>query len=730
MIEKYDFYHTGLMKDSRQSIPLGNGDLGVNVWVQEDGAVSLLLSKTDAWSENCRLLKTGYLKLFCDPCPFNGNTRFHLSLQEGMLSIRTDAGVSFRIWVDANLPVYHVEFEADEPVSCRAVIINYRDRERLLHSNDDSNYLSFYYPNLEEPHVCDSRESADVVFTRDEHSMGQYHRNLWSAYDFSLRFQGLEDYPGRRDPLLFLTFGYMMYSGDMRCEEDGLATAAPVKKLQLEIASAAVQCELAETWMKTVCDIRSRNDDRRERRYAEHCAYWAGAWERSRIYASGSEKAELFTRGYLYQRYMNLCAGRGAQPIKFNGSLFTVEPSPFVQDRVDYDYRQWGGLYWFQNTRLIYWNMLFAGDFEEVRPFLNMYLSNRDFFRYRTKEYFSHEGLYFPETMTHFGLYSNNNYGWDRKNRHKSFCENRCIRYYYSCSLEFVLLALTYCRSAGDRDMLQEVLPFAQDVLTFFIQHFEVRQGSDKRMFSPTAALETWKECVDDTPTIAGICAVTDWLLSLEGISAELAETCRLLRDTLPDLPLELSRDGQRQVIAPCRVRLDFYCNVENPELYAVFPYRRYGLGKEQLQLAVDTYFNRTNTASCGWQQHAVQAALLGLREEAERGISANYSQVNPNCIFPSYFGPNYDWLPDQDTGSVAGIALISCLVQADCGEIRLLPVWDMQNDVEFRLPVGDGNFVELIYRGGRVLKLRFDREPACAVTIAGETVCPPAIGS
>ncbi len=30
------------------------------------------------------------------------------------------------------------------------------------------------------------------------------------------------------------------------------------------------------------------------------------------------------SQSYAMQRYMTACAGRGAQPIKFNGSLFTV----------------------------------------------------------------------------------------------------------------------------------------------------------------------------------------------------------------------------------------------------------------------------------------------------------------------------------------------------------------------------------------------------------------------
>ena len=37
--------------DHNGSMPMGNGDFGMNVWVEQNGDL-LLLSKTDAWSGN------------------------------------------------------------------------------------------------------------------------------------------------------------------------------------------------------------------------------------------------------------------------------------------------------------------------------------------------------------------------------------------------------------------------------------------------------------------------------------------------------------------------------------------------------------------------------------------------------------------------------------------------------------------------------------------------------
>src|ERR1700761_7924575 len=37
---------------SSQSMPLGNGDIGLNVWAETNGAVDFYIGKSDAWGDN------------------------------------------------------------------------------------------------------------------------------------------------------------------------------------------------------------------------------------------------------------------------------------------------------------------------------------------------------------------------------------------------------------------------------------------------------------------------------------------------------------------------------------------------------------------------------------------------------------------------------------------------------------------------------------------------------
>ena len=57
------------------SMPIGNGDIGMNVSVEANGDVVLLLSKTDAWSENQELLKLGQTPSLPDARPHSDRLR-------------------------------------------------------------------------------------------------------------------------------------------------------------------------------------------------------------------------------------------------------------------------------------------------------------------------------------------------------------------------------------------------------------------------------------------------------------------------------------------------------------------------------------------------------------------------------------------------------------------------------------------------------------------------------
>lgn len=407
----------------------------------------------------------------------------------------------------------------------------------------------------------------------------------------------------------------------------------------------------------------------------------------------------VVSQGYALQRFITACAGRGGAPIKFNGSIFTVD-SRETNEVYDPDYRRWGGPYWFQNTRLAYWPMLRAGDLEMLQPLFRMYLDALPLAEARTRHYFGHGGAFFPETMTFWGAYANENYGWRRDGKPAGQVDNAYIRYYYDGALELLTLMLAAWDHGRDEALLQDqLMPFARAVLAFYDEHYERVNG--KLRIAPSQALETWQKANDPLPPIAGLHCTLDLLLALPaGVTAADRERWSKLRAELPPLPQDAA------VLLPAAEILENSKNSENPELYAIFPYHLYGVRLPDLELARTTFERRRVKRTGGWTQDAIQAAYLGLTEQAAHDVIQNFATHHGGSRFPAFWGPNFDWIPDQDHGGVAMLALQAMLVQEVGEKVLLLPAWPESWDVSFRLHAGANTIVTGEVRGGQVQQL------------------------
>lgn len=50
-VDAYNVVWTSPSQDSSGSMPLGNGEVGVNLWVEPDGDLLFYIARTDAWDE-------------------------------------------------------------------------------------------------------------------------------------------------------------------------------------------------------------------------------------------------------------------------------------------------------------------------------------------------------------------------------------------------------------------------------------------------------------------------------------------------------------------------------------------------------------------------------------------------------------------------------------------------------------------------------------------------------
>ncbi len=414
------------------------------------------------------------------------------------------------------------------------------------------------------------------------------------------------------------------------------------------------------------------------------------------------EGGSAVTRGYLLQRYAQGFQGRGAYPIKFNGGFFFA-------DDANPDWRQWGDCYWWQNTRHMYHPMLACGDFDLMAPLFKMYGDAVPLAQSRTAKYHGSQGSYFPETMTLFGTYGGD-YVWNRKGREPKDVGCPWWQYAWNQGPELVALMLDKWDYTHDEAFLKkDALPMAETVLRYFDTRFK-KDAAGKIVINPAQSVETyWHGVTNDAPTVAGISNITRRLCALKGAGMTPAQTAffEKMRAACPAIPLETVGGVRKLSVAekynPAR------SNCENPETYAIWPYREVSLSRPQLlEEGKAAYAKRGAHLPSGWGYDGNDAALLGLTGEAERILRSHCANSNGGYRWPATWGPNYDWLPDQNHGgNLLETANLMLLQGESGGKILLLPAWPQTWDVDFKLHAPDQTTVECQVAGGKIVKLK-----------------------
>jgi hypothetical protein len=129
-------------------------------------------------------------------------------------------------------------------------------------------------------------------------------------------------------------------------------------------------------------------------------------------------------------------------------------------------------------------------------------------------------------------------------------------------------------------------------------------------------------------------------------------------------------------------------------------------LGKPGLAEARAAYAHRANHLDTGWGYDGNCAALLGLTGEAARILQVKCANSNPAYRWPATWGPNFDWLPDQNHGGNLLNTTHLMLLQCEGDKIRLLPAWPKDWDVSFKLHAPGNTTVQCLYRAGKAEKL------------------------
>ncbi|NJD01503.1 MAG: hypothetical protein FIA99_02615, partial [Ruminiclostridium sp.] len=250
-IEKFNVIWNTPGSGSPDSMPAGNGDIGVNVWTEENGDLLFYISKTDTWNENMRRLNIGRMRVSFKPGLNVKNMSFSQKLDfcQGSISICTgQPEMEIVIWVDANRPVIHLDIRGSNPFETEAVLEVWRTSERRLEGQElHSSYA-----------MCDSPEPVielpDVVVENQDDRVIWYHRNEASIWDATMRLQGLQDIEERYDdPLLHLTFGCAVKgTGLANIDSRTLKTIKPLKECHISLYPLTMHADTIQAWTEAL----------------------------------------------------------------------------------------------------------------------------------------------------------------------------------------------------------------------------------------------------------------------------------------------------------------------------------------------------------------------------------------------------------------------------------------------------------------------------------------------
>ena len=670
----------GLGSSSADSMPLGNGDLALNVWTEASGDLVLYLAKTDAWYEESEsakgvgnpwgLAKVARIRISLTPNPFTKGVpvRQRLLLPTGEIELTSGGpdATSVKVWVDANHPVVRIEATAATPFTLTAGLDAFRRTPSGRFTNE---------------RVQPTTQGGLLTVARSSDKAPAALRTL--------------------------TFGAVLSGAGLAPAGDALRSTAPGKSQTLLITALTAKTPTIEAWQEQVSALAAALPETEAARTA-HRQWWADFWNRSQIVLHGDAKAEAVGTGYILQRFITACAGRGAYPIKFNGSLFTVDnpAHKFGKDKatgveqvqaITGDFRAWGGQYWFQNTRAMYWPRLAAGDIDLMRPLFRMYTAQLAANAAQVKEFYGHEGAYLAETAPF----------WGGIPKIKPGEAGGYTKHYFTPVLELSAMLLDAYAYTGDASLVREhLLPLATAGLTFFSQHFP-RETDGTLRIEPANAIEMYWIVRNPLPDIAGLHWVLTGLLALPEplVPAAQRAAWTKLKNELPPIPRG-AVDGQQRLLPYAPGQEAKARNFENPELYAVFPFRHYGVGKPDLEVARATFAKRIHQGRHCWGQDPMQAALLGLADEAKKQVTFNLTKRDPRLKFPAFWEAGHDYMPDQDNGGNGENGLQLMLLQCEGQRIHVLPAWPAGWDAEFKLNAPGQTVVEGRVAQGKLVSL------------------------
>jgi alpha-L-fucosidase 2 len=339
-VADYNVHWTTPSKDVSGSMPLGNGVMAANVWVEpQNSQFGLYIARPDAWDENADLLKLTKISITVDPpidiSSLSFDQTLDLPTSTIFITLQTPKFTLVgSFWIDYHSPQLICNFTSTQDFTLEVKMEPWRTTKQPVLPNFQGWFCDTRYTY---PDVIVS--SIKPFFPKD--ILEWYHRNEDQDYFAStLNRQGLGSAQSSvPNILLGRQFGGAIFGPDLqRVTSTKLVSKSLQKEIILIVATHTSQTSDVLQWEQQLNAIIKTNPSR-----MKHEVSWKMFWDQSFIFLTpaktaknqkkASEETFTVTQQYLIWRLLQAWQSKAPFPIKFNGMLYVAQDGLSPDDR-------------------------------------------------------------------------------------------------------------------------------------------------------------------------------------------------------------------------------------------------------------------------------------------------------------------------------------------------------------------------------------------------------------
>jgi len=652
----------------QQSMPLGNGSLGVAAWAANGFTAQLNRSDTLPDRRSAGQVTIPGLARITGAADFAA----HLDLYDGVLT-ETGAGLTAQIYVRADSDMLVVDVTGADPASTQSAQIG------LWSGRSPAAAASGAVGTLAETWT-DNQIGGTGATYGSLAALTAGGRNISASvvdgHTVRVSFNPNADGSFR-----------VLVGGPAWAGADALGTASALFGSSASTPSATLQ--------------------------APHLSWWHTFWSTTNLMkissADGSgEYLENLRTFYLYQE-AGLNRGSGNVPGTQAGVADMYSFNQDTHDWVPADV-------WWWNVRMQVTANMTSGATALNSRFFNLYTSNlANILAWTSAHVPGTTGACVPETMR----FNGNGYYGNGTPQNNASCDTTIAPSYNSQTLttgaEVSLAIWQQYLMTRDTSLLSAGYPLMKASAQFLLSY--ATTGSDGLLHTISNAHETQWHVHDPITDVLAMKALfpvvqqaaqtlnTDaaFVTQLSAAIAKLRDYPRTDAATHTQVLTASSDAGGQDVLALSADPTATQHNTENLDLEATYPYGLIGDNSGTLtDLARRTYNSRFYRNNADWSYDALHAARLGLASEVQATLLASTQkfQLMPSGMANLFGSATMNEPYNEQTGIVAA-ALNEALVQNYDGLLRVAPAWPSTWDVDATVSVQNNSKVDVQVRNG-----------------------------